>query len=396
MFYENRFITDFKEKAQLFNFFFSKQCSLIPNNSPFPADVNYITVKRLSTVTFSAKDIGKIIQNLDSNKAHGHDNLSIRMLKICRDSICVPLEMIFKQALLTGVFPSEWKKGNIVPIHKKGDKQNIKNYRPVSLLPICGKIFERLIFNEMFIYFSANKLISKNQSGFQPGDSCINQLLSITHEIFTSFDNGLEVRSVFLDISKAFDKVWHEGLIFKLKQNGISGELLHILSNFLSNRKQRVVLNGQNSSWTNVHAGVPQGSILGPLLFLIYINDLSDNLTSNAKLFADDTSLFSVVHDVNTSAKELNDDLKKADDWAFQWKMSFNPDSSKQAQEVIFSHQSNRSTHSLLVLNNNNNVSQTFPQKHLVVTLDFKLTFEEHLNNALAKVSKAGGLSCKL
>ena len=124
----------------------------------------------------------------------------------------------------------------------------------------------------------------------------------------------MDVRSVFLDISKAFDKVWHEGLIFKLKQNDISGELLHILSDFVSSRKQKVALNGQNSSWTNVHAGVPQGSILGPLLFLIYINDLSDNLTSNAKLFADDTSIFSVVHDVNTSAKELNDDLKKVND----------------------------------------------------------------------------------
>ena len=214
------------------------------------------------------------------------------MLKICGDSICLPLEMIFKQALLTGMFPSEWKKVNIFPIHKKGDKQNIKNYRPVSVLPICGKIFERLVFNEMLIYLTANKLISKNQSGFQPGDSCINQVLSITHKIFTSSDNGLEVRSVFLDISKAFDKVWHEGLIFKLKQNGISGELLHILFDFLSNRKQMVVLNGQNSSWTNVHAGVPQGSILGPLLFLIYINDLSDNLTSNAKRFVDDTSIF--------------------------------------------------------------------------------------------------------
>ena len=175
------------------------------------------------------------------------------------------------------------------------------NYRPVSLLPICGKIFERLIFNEMFRFFLDNKLISTNQSGFKPGDSCMNQLLSITHEIYKSFDDGLEVRSVFLDISKAFDKVWHEGIIFKLEQNGISEDLLNILTDFLSNRKQRVVLNGQVSTWTSVNAGVPQRSILGPLLFLIYINDLSDNLSSNVKLFADDTSLFSVIHDINIS-----------------------------------------------------------------------------------------------
>ena len=152
----------------------------------------------------------------------------------------------------------------MLPFAKKGDKQIIKNFRPVSLFPICGKIFERIIFNEIFIYFSATKLTFKNQSGFQPGDSCINQLLSIAYDICTSFDNGLEVRSDFLDITKAFDNVWHEGLIFKLKQSGIFGELLHILCIFLSNRKQRVVLNGKNLSWTNAHAEVPQGSIPGP------------------------------------------------------------------------------------------------------------------------------------
>ena len=125
----------------------------------------------------------------------------------------------------SGSFPSEWKKGNVVPIHKKDDKQCLKNYRPISLLPICGKIFEKLIFNEMFKFFIENELISPNQSGFKPRDSCINQPLAITHEIYKSFDDGFEVRGVFLDISKAFDKVWYEGLIFKLKENGISGNL---------------------------------------------------------------------------------------------------------------------------------------------------------------------------
>ena len=277
-----------------------------------------MTDNRLSSVNFSQDDIAKIIQNLDPNKAHGHDNISIRMLKICGSSIYKPLEMIFKQCTETGVFPSEWKKANIVPIHKKGDKQTLENYRPVSLLPICGKILERLMFNEMFNFFIENKLISSNQSGFKPGDSCINQLLSITHEIYESFDVGLEVRSVFLDISKAFDKVWHDGIIYKLTQNGISGNLLNLLEDFLKERKQRVVLNGQVSTWKNINAGVPQGSILGPLLFLIYINDLTEGLTTNVKLFADDTSLFSVVHDTQTSANDLNKDLKIINNWAFQ------------------------------------------------------------------------------
>ena len=227
----------------------------------------------------------------------------------------------------------------------------------------------------MFFCFSANKLISENQCCFQPGDSCISQLLSITYKVFTSFDNGLEVRTVLLDISKTFDKVWHEGLIFKLKQNSISGELLCILSDFLSNRKHRVVLNSQNLSWSNAHAGGLQQSILDPLLFLIFLNGLLDNFTSNANFFADDTSLQSVVHDVNISAKELNDDLQTFNYWAFQWNMSFICDLSKQIQEVIFSHKSKWSTHSPLVFNSD--VSQTFSQEHLGAILDFKFLFEE-------------------
>ena len=208
------------------------------------------------------------------------------------------------------------EKANVVPTYKKNDKQLVKNCRPISLLPICGKIFEHFIYNKLFHFFQENNLISPNQSGFKPGDSCINQLLAITHEIYKSFDNRYEVRGVLLHISKASDKVWHKGLIYKLKQNGISGKLLNLIIDFLSNRKQRVVLNGKYSSWTNIEAGVPQGSILGPLLFLIYINDLSDNLITNPKLFADDTSLFSIVHDPNATANDLNNDLAKINDWA--------------------------------------------------------------------------------
>ena len=215
----------------------------------------------------------------------------------------------------------------------------IKNYRPVSLSPICGKVFEKIIFNSLFVYLNNNNLLNSNQSGFRPGDSCVNQLISITHDIYKAFDANpsLEVRGVFLDLSKAFDKVWHYGLLYKLRRMGICGEYLGLIDSFLSDRFQRVLLNGQTSKWSQIKAGVPQGSVLGPLLFLVYINDLPEGLTSNVKLFADDTSIFSVVRDSSSSSLSLNEDLSKISQWGYKWKMLFNPDASKQAQEVVFS-----------------------------------------------------------
>ena len=146
------------------------------------------------------------------------------------------------------------------------------------------------------------------------------------------------MRGVFLDVSEAFDKVWHDGLIFKLKSHGVEVELILLLKNYLHNRKQRVVLNGKASERKRIYSGVPHGSALGPLLFLIYINDLPDGIISMCKIFADDTSLFSKVLDVNKSVIELNADLEKINQWAYQWKMQFNPDPNKQTNEVIFSH----------------------------------------------------------
>ena len=237
------------------------------------------------------------------------------------------------------IYPSTWKKANVIPVHKQGDKQYVNNYRPVSLLPEFGKIFEKLIFNEIYSFLEREKLLSTNQSGFRPSDSCVNQLLIITHEIFSSFDcnPSLEVRSIFLDISKAFDKVWHEGLLYKLKSFGISGNLLNLIKHYLTDRFQRVLLNGQCSNWQPVLAGVSQESILGPLFFLIYINDLPDGLKSNVKLFADDTSLSSVVKNKEENASDQTNDHDTISKWAFNWKMSFNPDPKKPAQEVLFS-----------------------------------------------------------
>ena len=218
------------------------------------------------------------------------------MIKIFIQSLILPLKIIFDHSLEKGKFPEIWKKANVVPVHKKEDKMLVKSYRPISLLPIFGKMFERVFYSSLFNYFQSNKLFTPSQSGFLPGDSCIAQLLSRIHEIQSAFDEN--VRGVFLDISKAFDKVWHDGIIFKLKAFGVEGELLSLLRNYLENRQQKVVLNGQTSEWKKIMPGVLQGSALGPLLFVIYINDLPDEINSLYKIFADDTSLFSKVYKV--------------------------------------------------------------------------------------------------
>ena len=394
---KDQLVTNFLEKANLFNEFFTQQCNTIENDSTLPNDLVFETTERISSFDISKDEITKIIRSLDPNKAHGHDGISILMLKLYGSSISKSLFLLFKHNLENESFPNEWKKANIVPIHKKGDKQLIQNYRPVSLLPIFGKIFEKIIFNSLFKYLENNNLLNPHQSGFRPGDSCVHQLLSITYDIYKSFDANpsLEVRGIFLDMSKAFDRVWHEGLLFKLKRLGLSGKYYGLIKSFLRNRHQRVVLNGQSSKWSSIKAGVPQGSILGPLLFLVYINDLPNGLLSDPKLFVDYTSIFSVVKDHLNSSNKLNEDLSKISQWAHQWKMSFNPDVSEQAQEVIFSRKKNIGNHPAVFFNNLP-INRKSTQKHLGLLLDEKLKFSEHINEKLKKVTKSINLLRKL
>ena len=303
-------ILNCREKARYFNDYFSQQCKLVVNNSVLPI-FRCLTNKKIDHITIENDEIISLIRKINPNKATGSDGISGQMLLLCDVSVILPLQIIFTNILSTSTYPDMWKLANVTPILKKGDKQLIKNYRPISLLPIRGKILENIIFNNLYVYLHTNNLITKNQSGYRPGHSTTNQLLYLLDEIHQAFDSttSLEVRAVFHDISKAFDKVWHDGLIFKLEQNGISGNLLKLFQNYLSNRKQRVVQNGTFSDYSSIESGVPQGSVLGPLLFLVYINDLERNIKSNFKFFADDTMLFSIVKYPEISANDLNHDL---------------------------------------------------------------------------------------
>ena len=391
LFENGKYISNFKDKASIFNNYFAMQCQPFDMESSLPV-FTPITTSSLSDISFSHSQIIKIINKLDTKKANGFDGISAAMLKICPNEVARPLLLIFKKCLEVGSFPTSWKHANVQPVHKKNCRQDKSNYRPISLLCICSKIYEKIVFDAMYKFLSENNLLSPNQSGFRPGDSTINQLLAITTEIYNSFEERKETRAAFLDISKAFDKVWHSGLIFKLKQNGIHGKLLNMLEHYLSNRKQRVILNGIESSWEPILSGVPQGSVLGPLLFLIYINDLTQNISANIKLFADDSSLFIKVDDALVAHQTLMNDLNTISAWARTWKMKFNPDISKQAIEVVFSckYGKTRGDHPPLSFNEIPVARKTSTQ-HLGIILDEKLSFREHILEAIEKAKK--GLS---
>ena len=344
----------------------------------------------LSNMNINRDKVFRLITSLDTNKAHGCDGISAAMIKICDQSVVEPFCSIFERCLETGVYPTQWKKANVIPVHKKGCKQNKCNYRPISLIPIFGKIFEKLLFDVIYDHLSKHELITPHQSGFRPGESTINQLLLITHNIYRAFDDtpSRETRAIFLDFSKAFDTVWHEGLIYKLKANGLSGNILKILQDYLTDRKQRVLLNGKSSNWDIISAGVLQGSVLGPLLFLIYINDIVHNVECDIKLFADDTSLFMTVRDVNKAALDLSRDLTKINLWAWQWKMKFNAD---KTEEVVFSCKREKSIHPILKLGDEIIFTKS-EHKHLGLILDSKLNFKSHIREAIVKARRGIGL----
>ena len=263
---------------------------------------------------------------------------------------------------------------------KKVDRSKPSNYRPISLLCQPGKNMERCIHKVLYNYINKHKLLTPCQSGFIPGDSTTFQLLHTYHMFCEAVDNGKEVRVIFCDISKAFDRVWHQGLIHKLQDKGCCDELLNWFSSYLSNRRQRVVIKGQTSEWTYVLAGVPQGSILGPLLFLIYINDIVNELQASVRLFADDTSLYIIVDNPNTAATILNHDLNRIDTWAAQWLVDFN--AAKTISQIL-SLKRNPPLHPPLYMNGIP-ISDASSHKHLGLTFTNNCNWAEHINNITA------------
>jgi hypothetical protein len=389
----NHSVTTSSDKAKYFTDYFAEQQTLppIPFNHQLPP-ILFITDQRLPSINTNPAEVLKILKSLKLGKANGPDAISNRMLKESSSAISTPLSNLFNKSFDLAKVPKIWKKSNICPIHKKEDRSIVSNYRPIALLSCIGKVQERIIYIHLYKYLEENNLLTAKNSGFKELDSAVYQLVHITDKIHKALEAGKEICLVFLDVSKAFDRVWHAGLLHKLRCLGIEGTLFEWLCDYLSDRKIRAVINGQSNEWVNTTAGVPQGSILGPLLFLIFINDITRNIESDIHLFADDTSLMDIIHNHQQSYARLNRDLYRLSSWASTWLVTFN------ATKTVFlqiSRKHNPAPKPILILNRTR-VKEVDTQKHLGLTFNTTLTWSDHINTTTTKAGRCVGLLRKI
>ena len=312
-----------KDMAGIFNTFFSSVFTREDvGNIPEPEPQHQ--GRFLREVSVTVKKVKDKIQKLRKGAAAGPDGLGPQILQELKDIIASPLATIMRRSLEEGTVPKDWKTANVTPIYKKGNKSSPGNYRPVSLTSVCGRILESIIKDEVVDHLERNKLIKKSQHGFMRGKSCTSNLLAFLDKVTAAVDNGEAVDVVYLDFAKAFDKVPVERLLKKVEAHGISGQILRWIGAWLRNREQRVVLNGEASDWAAVLSGVPQGSVLGPLLFLIFINDLDEAAAARFIFkFADDTKVAQPAQTEEDCAV-LQESLDGLVQWAERWGMAFN------------------------------------------------------------------------
>lgn len=387
---QNTFCFTDTEKAECLNDYFTSISTVNDENAHLPM-FEAKTNSYLLNISCTALEVANLIEILNPNKATGPDAISNRMLKAVAKEVSVPLSIIFNRSFREGIFAEIWKVSNVLPLHKKGDKSILSNYRPVSLLSGVSKLQERVVFKNVYNFLHENNILYKYQSGFLPNHSTTFQLIDIYQHICQTFDNNQFSCMIFCDVSKAFDRVWHKGLIFKLKQHGINGALLNWLSDYLNNRKQKVVIKSCISSQKTVNAGVPQGSVLGPLLFLIYVNDISDSLLSLTRLFADDTSLFYSASSLNDIEGIVNHDLLVLSAWAKQWLITFNP---LKTEAVLYTLKHSENFPNIVL--DGTAINFVTDHKHLGLTLSCNGQWHKHIEDIISSASKINGIMRRL
>ena len=279
-----------EDKANVFNQFFcsvfSKRTDILSPTPGHGCDYSAVLpVHTINDLICTASEVAKVLKSLNVSKACGPDGVSPQLLKECHMKLASSLTRLFNYSLSRGTLPVDWKTVNVVPVFNSGEQTATDNYRPVSLTSMVVKSLERLIHNHIMSFLSDNKFLCDNQHGFRPLRSCVTQLLQLVHEWLSILEERGFVDAIFLDFAKAFDKVSHPHLLLNLQHHGIKGQLLKWISDFLTTRRQRVVIEGYSSGWSEVTSGVPQRSILSPLLLLVYINDFPLAVKCNCETF---------------------------------------------------------------------------------------------------------------
>ncbi len=380
----NGIATTALEKANALNnkfqsIFTNEDCQNLPS-------VDNGTVPQMPTINVTTEGVVKLLKDLKPHKAPGPDNITPKVLKECAESIAPPLRQVFQKSLSTGELPEDWLTANVSPIFKKGDRSDPSNYRPVSLTSIPCKILEHIIHSNMMTHFETHNLLNNEQHGFRRGRSCETQLALTVHDLAQILDNQGQADVIIMDFSKAFDLVPHQRLLLKLKEAGITGSLHMWISNFLTKRSQQVVLEGISSSSINVTSGVPQGTVLGPLLFILYLNDLPNGISSQVRLLADDCILYREIN-TDEDRQSLQNDINILCKWESCWQMKFNV-AKCYAMHVTHKKSPIQSTYFM----NKKPLETVKSHTYLGVELNHKLNWTDHITTTVSKANRVLGL----
>ena len=398
-------ITDKVNIANKFNVFFTNIGEKIAKGINYDGNKNYghyLNKDIHSSFTFMNIDedaINKIIYNLPLKSSSECDGISTKLLKVIAPVIIKPLTLLINQVLNTGTFPDKLKIAKVIPIFKKGDPSLFENYRPISLLPAISKVLEKIIALQLSSYFEKNKLLFDNQYGFRPKHSTEHAALELIDRITNKMDTNEIPLHIFLDLSKAFDTIDHSIILNKLKYYGLKGSNLNLFQSYLSNRKQYTEIEDTTSTILPIQVGVPQGSILGPILFIIYVNDLPQCSNKfDFIMYADDTTLSSTIDsfsDINSNASAdslINAEIGKVIEWLKINKLSLNKNKSK----YMTFHMPKKQIQHLTLKIDGINIEKVEEFNFLGLTMDTNLKWKKHTDKISNKCSKITGVLHRL
>ena len=374
-----------QEKAEVLNTFFASVFT--KENVTNVPQVKKQEISNERKLVITLDQVRKKLLTMNENKSPGPDGFHPYMLKHLAEQLSYPIYLLFNQSLDQAKVPSDWRNANITAIFKKGDKKQPGNYRPVSLTSIVCKIMEQFMREAVMGHMTSNNLICKEQHGFLKGKTCITNLLESLDSWTESMDNRKAVDVVYLDFKKAFDKVPHKRLITKLRMYGMDNRVVDWIEDFLRDRRQRVIVNGEKSGWRDVSSGIPQGSVLGPSLFIVYINDLPETLHSESKIFADDTKVHTEVEE--GGAERLQEDIDRLQEWSGAWQIQFNVD---KCAVVHLGANNPKQDYYMKFGNTVQTIKKSDGEKDLGVLVDEKLMFSKHIEAMVQKANKVLGI----